>query len=173
MKRLCSTLVFGRAWLPLRHEFEHHLLVTFAKFSQVEQSVLNGLFTSPSSALKGAGVTALPPKGTVSSHLLPATCSSGAHLGYVTNAPACLLSFNGFVFLHQVELDQLIKGAKKPQQKQRWNWLVVHAVGLAQPIWSRHTVGAVSHHQSWCKCEPKKKVWLSLFSCFIPAFSLP
>lgn len=121
MERLCSTLVLGRAWLPLQHEFEHHLLVTFAKFSQVQQSVLNGLFTSPSWALRGTGITALPPKGMVSSHLLPATCSSGAHLGYVTNAPACLLSFNEFVFLQQVEPDQLIKGAKKPQQKQQWN----------------------------------------------------
>lgn len=119
MKRLYSTLVLGRAWLPLQHEFEHRLLDTFAKFSQVQQLVLNGLFTSPSWALRGTGVTALLPKGMVNSHLLPATRSSGAHSGSVTNTPACLLFSNRFVFLQQVELDQLMKGAKKPQQKQR------------------------------------------------------
>ena len=119
VKRPCSTLVLGRAWLPLQHEFEHHLLVAFAQFSQVQQPVLNGLFTSPSWALRGTGITALPPQGMVNSHLLPATRSSGAHLGSVTNTPACLLFSTGFVFLQQVELHQLMKGEKKPQQKQR------------------------------------------------------
>lgn len=98
----------------LLHEFELHLLVTFAKFSQVQLLVLNGLFTSPSWALRGTGITVLPPKAIVHSHLLPAIHSSCACLHIVTNASAPLLGFNVFVFLQQAELIQLMKGAKKP-----------------------------------------------------------
>lgn len=76
----------------------------------------------------------------------------------------------GLFFSSRLSWTSSWKEQKRHRRSKDRKWLVVHALGLAQPIWSHHTAGAVSHRHSWCVSSKRRSGFLVFFhTLFLPS----